>query len=99
MCTVAEDIGWSDRGMARTRVRVEQLRFELARRGWDGCDLATAAGLSCATVLAAVRGRSVSTATLRKIVVALSGAPVLPGIDELVGEPKLPSRWLARPPP
>lgn len=72
--------------MARTRVHAERLRFELARRGWDACDLATAAGLSAATVSAAIRGRHVSTATLRKMVLALSRAPVLPGIDELVGQ-------------
>jgi transcriptional regulator with XRE-family HTH domain len=72
--------------MARTRVHAERLRFELARRGWDGCDLATAAGLSAATVSAAIQGRHVSTATLRKMVFALSRAPVLPGIDELVSQ-------------
>jgi hypothetical protein len=36
--------------VARTRVQSERLRFELARRGWDSCDLATAAGLSAATI-------------------------------------------------
>jgi transcriptional regulator with XRE-family HTH domain len=71
--------------MAGTRVHADRLRLELARRGWDGCDLATAAGLSCATVSAAIQGRRVSTTTLRKMVLALSRAPVLPGIDELVG--------------
>lgn len=70
--------------MGRTRVDADRLRLELARRGWDGCDLAAAAGLSRATVTAAVRGRQVSTTTLRKIVLALSRAPVLPGIDDLV---------------
>ena len=70
--------------MARTRVHAERLRFELARRGWDGCDLATAAGLSAATVSAAIQGRHVSIATVRKMVVALSRTPVLPGIEQLV---------------
>ena len=70
--------------MAATRVHAERLRLELARRGWDGCDLAAAAGLSCATGSAAMRGRTVSTATLRKMVFALSRAPVLSVIDELV---------------
>jgi hypothetical protein len=70
--------------MARTRVDAGRLRLELARRGWDGCDLATAAGLSSATVSAAIRGRLISTASLRKMVVALSRAPVLPGVDDLV---------------
>jgi transcriptional regulator with XRE-family HTH domain len=72
--------------MARTRVHAERLRFELARRGWDGCDLATAAGLSAATVSAAIQGRPLSTATVRKMVLALSRAPVLPGIDDLVSQ-------------
>jgi transcriptional regulator with XRE-family HTH domain len=72
--------------MARTRIDAERLRFELARRGWDGCDLATAAGLSAATVSAAVQGRSISTLTLRKMVLALSRAPLLPGVDELVNQ-------------
>jgi transcriptional regulator with XRE-family HTH domain len=76
--------------MARTRVHTERLRFELARRGWDGCDLAAAAGLSCATVSAAMRGRPISTATLRKMVLALSRTPVLPGVDELVGQLPVP---------
>jgi transcriptional regulator with XRE-family HTH domain len=70
--------------MAGTRVQADRLRLELARRGWDGCDLATAAGVSCATVSAAIRGRPISTVTLRKMVLALSRAPVLPGVDELV---------------
>jgi len=64
--------------MAGTRVEAERLRLELARRGWDGCDLATAAGLSTATVSATIRGRPVSTATLRKMVVALSRHPCYP---------------------
>jgi hypothetical protein len=73
-------------GMARTRVDAERLRFELARRGWDGCDLATAAGLSAATVSSAIQGRSISTVTLRKMVLALSRAPTLPGVDDLVSQ-------------
>jgi transcriptional regulator with XRE-family HTH domain len=72
--------------VARTRVHSERLRFELARRGWDGCDLAIAAGLSAATVSAAIQGRRVSIATVRKMVLALSRAPVLPGIDDLVSQ-------------
>jgi hypothetical protein len=70
--------------VARTRIQTERLRFELARRGRDGCDLAAAAGPSAATVSAAMQGRRVSTATVRKVVLALSRAPVLPGIDDLV---------------
>jgi hypothetical protein len=71
--------------MAGTRVQSDRLRLELARRGWDGSDLAAAAGLSCATVSTAIRGLPVSTVTLRKMVLSLSRAPVLPDIDNLVG--------------
>src|SRR5437870_1134440 len=41
--------------------------------------------LSDATVSAAIRGRRISTKALRKMVLALSSAPALPGLDDLVG--------------
>jgi hypothetical protein len=54
---------------------------ELARRGWNGCDLARAARVSNATVSAACRGRAISPTSLRLIVEALMSQPPLPDID------------------
>ncbi len=62
-----------------------RLDRELARRGWNAADLAKAAGCSPATISAARRGRPVTSATLSKIADALRQAPVLPGIDAILG--------------
>lgn len=67
------------------RMNVDQLDRELARRGWNATDLARASGCSAATISAARRGRPISSTTLSKIAEALRNAPVIPGIDELIG--------------
>jgi len=67
------------------RMNPEQLDRELARRGWNATDLARASGCSAATISGARRGRPVSSGTLSKIAEALRSAPVIPGIDELIG--------------
>jgi transcriptional regulator with XRE-family HTH domain len=67
------------------RMNAEQLDRELARRGWNATDLARAAGCSAATISGARRGRPISSTTLCKIAEALRQAPVIPGIDELIG--------------
>ena len=67
------------------RLNAEQLNRELARRGWNATDLARASGCSAATISGARRGRPVSSTTLCKIAEALRAAPVIPGIDELIG--------------
>lgn len=63
-----------------------RLERELVRRGWNATDLASASGCSAATISAARRGRALTSATISKIARALREAPVLPGIDELLGE-------------
>jgi DNA-binding Xre family transcriptional regulator len=70
------------------RLSPPRLDRELARRGWNATDLANASGCSPATISAARRGRSVTSATLAKIAAALRGAPVVAGIDSLL-EPEL----------
>lgn len=70
--------------MATARVNTERLRREMLLRGWSGVDLAQFAGLSPATVSAAVLGRQVSTTTIRRMALALSKAPVIAGTAELL---------------
>jgi transcriptional regulator with XRE-family HTH domain len=65
-------------------LNADRLRLELARRGWSHSDLARAAHVSPATVSAAAAGRRLSPATLRCIVTALSAAPPLAEIDNLL---------------
>lgn len=67
-----------------SRVRLEH---ELVRRGWTGQDLAVAAGLSPATISAARRGRRVHASTVRRMAIALQRAPVVDGMEALLGEP------------
>jgi transcriptional regulator with XRE-family HTH domain len=67
-----------------TRLDPVRLDRELARRGWNATDLAKASGISGGTISAARRGRAVSNASLCKIADALSNAPVIPGVDNLL---------------
>jgi len=66
------------------RLNVSRLRHEMACRGLTGSELAAAAGISTATMSAAMQGRSVSPRTLRKIALALSRTPCVPGGAELL---------------
>ena len=66
------------------RINPARLDRELARRGWSATDLAQASGCSASTISSARRGRKVTHETLRKIADALLGAPVVPGIDNLL---------------
>jgi DNA-binding Xre family transcriptional regulator len=68
-----------------TRMHAARLERELARRGWNATDLAKASGISVATISAARHGRPVANATLSKIANALLRAPVIPGVDDLLG--------------
>lgn len=65
-------------------LRTDALIRELARRGWTCADLARAAGLSDATVVAARAGKPVSSHSLRQIAKALAAAPPIDGIDGLL---------------
>jgi transcriptional regulator with XRE-family HTH domain len=67
-----------------TRLDPVRLDRELARRGWNATDLAKASGISVGTISAARRGRAVSNASLCKIADALSNAPVIAGVDNLL---------------
>lgn len=65
-------------------LRRDILAREVARRGWTLADLAKAAGVSAATVTAAMAGRPVSPRSLQRIAVALASAPPLANVDELL---------------
>lgn len=65
-------------------INPNNLRRELARRGWSHSDLARAARLSHATVSAACAGHAISPTTLRLIAAALASAPTLTGVDALL---------------
>jgi hypothetical protein len=65
-------------------ISAARLRYELARRGWCGCDLARAAGISAPTVSAAIAGRPVAPRTVRRIAQALADASPVDGVDELL---------------
>lgn len=65
-------------------IRPGVLVRELARRGWNLTDLATASGVSTATITAARAGRPVSPGSLRRIAQALAAAPPIDGVDELL---------------
>ena len=70
--------------MSTARVSRERLDRELAYRGWSASDLARAAGVSEATLSVARQGRPVAPLTLKKIAVALSRTPVVPGLEALL---------------
>ncbi len=70
--------------MAAIRLNSPQLALEIARRGLHARDLACLASVSPATLSAALNGRAVSTATLRKIALALIKISVVPGVEELI---------------
>lgn len=70
--------------MAAAKLNPDRLAREMMLRGWHGIDLAYFAGVSPATVSAALQGRQVSTTTLRKMALALSGSPTVPGVEDLL---------------
>jgi transcriptional regulator with XRE-family HTH domain len=72
--------------MTGPAVRVNQvrLRHEMVRRGWQANDLARAASVSAGTLTAILHGRSVSPHTLRKLAIALTKHPIVPGLEELI---------------
>ncbi len=70
--------------MAAIRINSSQLALEIARRGLHARDLACLASVSPATLSAALNGRAVSTATLRKIALALIKVSVIQGAEELI---------------
>jgi transcriptional regulator with XRE-family HTH domain len=74
-----------------TRIDPARLERELARRGWNATDLAAASGISVATISAARHGRLLANATICKIADALLKAPVIPGVDDLLGPSDGPS--------
>ena len=70
--------------MSTARLSCNRLDRELACRGWTANDLARAAGVSAATISGARKGGRVAPMTLRKIAIALTKAPVVPGVAELL---------------
>ena len=69
-------MGHADYGVLQQYVRLER---EMAVRGLQAVDLARMAGVSAATLSAAMQGRAVSVRTLRKIALALVRTPIVPG--------------------
>ena len=67
-------------------VSADRLRYEMARRGWDGSALARAARISAATVSTALTGRPISAKSLSLIAAALAGAPAVESIDVLLSD-------------
>ncbi len=72
--------------MAAARINQLRLRREMASRGWNACDLAQLAGLSAATLTAALQGRPVSPRTVRKIAMVIARTPAIPEAVELLEE-------------
>lgn len=65
-----------------------QLRYQMARRGLDGAQLARLAGVSAMTISRAATGHRVSTTTLTRIAVALTRTPELRGAELLLEAPE-----------
>ena len=61
-----------------------RLKHEMARRGWQGVDLAREARLSQATISAALSGKPVSARSLALIAAAFVRTPAMAIIDSLV---------------
>jgi transcriptional regulator with XRE-family HTH domain len=72
--------------MAAARINQLRLRREMASRGWNACDLAQLAGLSPATLTAALKGTPVSPRTVRKIALVIARTPAIPEAVELLAE-------------
>jgi transcriptional regulator with XRE-family HTH domain len=72
--------------MAAARMNQLRLRREMASRGWNACDLAQLAGLSPATLTAAMKGQRVSHRTFQKIAVVMARTPAIPEAVELLDE-------------
>ena len=70
--------------MAVAKLNSDRLLREMVLRGWNGVDLAYFAQVSPATVSAALRGRPVSSTTVRKMVLALSKVPTVAGAEEIL---------------
>lgn len=66
------------------RLNSKQLRFEMARRGLTGSELARRAHLSPGTVSQAVNGRRVAPRTMSKLTIALLDIKPISGLDELL---------------
>lgn len=71
-------------GRHGVQLNVGRLRREMAIRGLNGAELAELAGISTATMSAAMQGRWISTHTLRKLALALARVGVVPGCDDLL---------------
>jgi transcriptional regulator with XRE-family HTH domain len=65
-------------------VNRDRLSHELARRGWTVAELAVRAGVSAPTVTAVMAGRLVRPSTVKRIALAISKAPVVDGIDQIL---------------
>jgi hypothetical protein len=65
-------------------ISTARLRYELAQRGWCGCDRARAAGISAPTASAAMAGRPLAPRTVKRIAQALADASPVNRVDELL---------------
>jgi len=79
-----------DMGSARAisiRLNSARLTYELARRGWSCSDLAQAAGVSRATISAAIHGGGIRHQTLVRLAGALLRQPVMPEVEVILEPP------------
>jgi len=68
-----------------TPVDAEVLARELVRRGLSKVELARRAGLAPQTLSAAFSGQALAAATISAIAKALAKAPIIEGVDALLG--------------
>jgi transcriptional regulator with XRE-family HTH domain len=78
-------LGFTGEAVMSVVLNRAQLRLEIAQRGWTASQLAREAGLSPATLSAALAGRAVAAASLKRIAEALARAPAIDGIERLIG--------------
>jgi hypothetical protein len=65
-------------------LNAEQLRLEMALRGWDAVDLARASRLSTATVSTALAGKPIAAKSVAQIATAITQTPANDVINRLV---------------
>lgn len=70
--------------MTAVALNADRLRIELARRGLHASDLARISRVSNATVCSAMKGRRVSSRTIRRIATALLAVEPLQGVEALL---------------
>lgn len=63
---------------------IDQVRSDMARRGWTQVDLAEAAGISQPTVSAALAGRSIKEKSAKAIARAIESSNPDPAVERIL---------------